>query len=121
MRQRDSILLTHLDRADLYPIVIALNSEVDRPLRHELRSLVDSWQKSGPNLETLMRSNTQLGQRLQAAWQVKFTPTESGRAHLQLVRVPPTLTFEQAVRPFHRRPPKVGAAWLRAEKRALFL
>jgi hypothetical protein len=57
------------------------------PVQEELRSLVEQWKKSGPNLRKLFKDRPDL-EALTRDGKTTFWPTDSGRGHLDWEAVP---------------------------------
>lgn len=121
MRRRiKPILLGQLGKPDLQRIVDALNSETEPLLRDQLRSLVEKWFASGPNLQEMLYRDSVLAVRLRRSWEAQYRPQASGRAHLELVQGAP-LSPTEMYRHYRSRDLAEGKASFEAERDALLL
>ena len=121
MRHRIApILLGQLGKPDLQRIVDALNSETKPLLREQLRTLIEAWFSSGPNLQVMMLRDPLLDARLRRALEAKYRPQASGRAHLELIEGAP-LSSREMYQLFSRQNPEEGQAAFRAQRDALLL
>jgi hypothetical protein len=121
MRRRlEPILVSQLGKAEIERIVAVLNSKKASPLRDQLRSLVEKWLASGPNLQVMLCREDLLEWRLRESWKAQYRPQASGRAQLELVPGRP-LSSTEMYRYYQGRPFKEGKAAFEAERDALLL
>jgi len=94
------ILISGPNRADLEKVCEVLNSERDPQQRDELRSLVQRWRESGPNLKRMLASDYTLETELEAAWYGKYVPMDQASAHIYL----------RPTKPFHNTKHQLAVA-----------
>jgi hypothetical protein len=84
-----SVLIGQPD--DLQAICYLLNSQEPQELCSELRKLVTAWQKSGPNLNKLLGSDSALNTSVKHG-RTLLVPTNTGKGHLLWLPNPPEST-----------------------------
>ena len=80
-----SVLIGQPD--DLGSICDLLNGKKPQELCSELRKLVDAWQRSGPNLDKMLRDDTVLADRVRHG-RTLLAPTHAGKGHLLWLPTP---------------------------------
>jgi hypothetical protein len=106
---RGPALLNEPDVSDLQHICDVLNGKKLKRVSSELRRLVARWKESGPNLKKMMHADFALWGQVQGAWEAKWTPTNTGRAHLLLFPGLPKEKMRKARDGRHQPTPEGGA------------
>jgi len=116
-RRLEPILISQLGKPEIVRMVRLLNSRKASLLRDKLRSLVDKWLTSGPNLQVMMLKDSVLAARLRRSWKAHYRPQASGRAHLELLPDQP-LNPTEMYRHYLGRPFEEGKTAFEAERDA---
>src|SRR5690348_9904450 len=82
----------------------------------QLKSLVTTWFKSGPNLQKMCVADPQLNLILRNSLRVGYRPSASGAASLELLPGPFEDFWTMLKRHYHRRSPEEAQESLRLEQ-----
>jgi hypothetical protein len=81
----NSVLIGQPD--DLEGVCYLLNGKAPLELCSEFRKLVETWQKSGPNLDKMLKDDTVLAARVKHG-RTLLAPTSTGKGHLHWLPTP---------------------------------
>jgi hypothetical protein len=81
--RRPAILRNEPSRKDLELVVKVLNATDERST--ELKTLVERWKASGPNLQKMVQADDDLWKDLQEAWPAEWLPSVGARAFYMLL------------------------------------
>ena len=81
--RKKAVLVGAPSRKDLHRLCEVLNSK-EKKGSLELRRLIATWFKSGPNLKEMLYADKDLWRDVSQCWQSSYVPTKTGKAHIVL-------------------------------------